>query len=580
MYSQETSFGTTCYSSAVTATVNFVDVAVPAPLATNIVLCDPLRANLTTYQPDAASGTTLEWHTVASSPSGGTLVSPATSVGTVGATNTYYLYAKSTSLGCYSNASVAVTVTINPRPTASVTSSSAAVCSPSTVDLMNSIVSPVGTSTYQWFTSRTNPAPANMVENPYSVATAGKYYLFVTDNNNCRSLATDSVTITVNTSPTLSVAATGPICEGTGATFTATASGSPTYQWYMLNTSTNVVTTLTNTSPYSGVTSNQLSISNTTGLGSNLYYVTATTSGCSTTSDYAALQLMENTVTTTTYPTNKVVTTLPSGATFTYQANTANVDYYWQVYNGSFWRNIGTTGNDPVLYANYTTNRLEVLTVNDTMNNFKYRCQAGNSCDTAMGFATLNTPISLNLDMFQLTAQSSEAWVKLTWLAAGEDEISYYIPQYSVDGKQFQDYGAVSKKTVSGMNSYTLTIAREKGKTVYYRIVAVGLNGVGEFSNRVVVGADPTAQLALSPNPVWVNANKAEFTLHYSRDCELLLKIYGADGKLLLAKNTMLSNGKAIVDMKSIVQNQSLLFIRTEMPETGEIKAFKLLILH
>lgn len=130
------------------------------------------------------------------------------------------------------------------------------------------------------------------------------------------------------------------------------------------------------------------------------------------------------------------------------------------------------------------------------------------------------------------------------------------------------------------MNSYTLTIARERGKTVYYRIVAVGINGIGEYSNSVVVGADPTAQLALSPNPVWVNANKAEFTLHYSRDCELLLKIYGADGKLLLAKNTMLSNGKAIVDMKSIVQNQSLLFIHTEMPETGEIKAFKLLILH
>jgi len=69
-------------------------------------VCPLTTADLTTLQPAAVPGQTFEWHTVASNPTAGTIVSQPTQV----PAGTYYLYAKSV---CYSPASAATTVTIS-----------------------------------------------------------------------------------------------------------------------------------------------------------------------------------------------------------------------------------------------------------------------------------------------------------------------------------------------------------------------------------------------------------------------------------------------------------------------------------
>lgn len=567
---------TLCFSTAATATITFVSVAKPTPLSNNIVLCDPLRANLTTYEPEAASGTTFEWHTVSSSPNAGTRVNPATSVGTVGATNTYYLYAKSTAVGCYSPASDAVSVTINASPSPTVSSGTASVCSPGTVDLMALINSPSATSTYQWFTSNTNPAPANMIENPYAVAVSGTYYLYETNSNTCRTETPTSVVVTVNSSPTLSVANTTSICEGTADTLFATASGSPTYQWYMVNTSTNAVTTLSNTSPYDGVTTSQLKISNTTGLGSNLYYVTATASGCSTTSDYAALQLKENTVTTTIRPRDTVISSLPAGATFKYTANTSNVDYYWQVYNGVIWRTIGTSGDDPTLYANYTTNTLEVLTVADSMNNFKFRCQSGNSCDTAFGIATLNTPTSLPVSGVMLQAHREQNNLKLRWVAFSEQDVASYDVQYASDAVNFRNID----KVVVASPSFTTKEYNVLTRPIpgYYRIQANGnIPDDRAFSNTVYFNDRELIKTGLHPNPA-VSGEVAVNMTGLVSEMPAEVSIFSVEGRLLQKTTMVLKNGNNNLKLNAAVQERPLVLVRIHQPEIGEMLHTKLMI--
>ena len=77
------------------------------------------------------------------------------------------------------------------------------------------------------------------------------------------------------------------VCSGTSTTFTAAASNAPTYQW-QVNTGGGF-TNLSNTAPYSGVTTGTLSISNVSGFNGYQYRCIATNSNGSATSNAATL---------------------------------------------------------------------------------------------------------------------------------------------------------------------------------------------------------------------------------------------------------------------------------------------------
>lgn len=75
--------------------------------------------------------------------------------------------------------------------------------------------------------------------------------------------------ITITTQP---VAAT--VCEGLTATFTTLGTNNPniTYQWQIYNPFNGMVTNLTNTGPYSGTTTVNLSVNTTGNVGGGVYY--------------------------------------------------------------------------------------------------------------------------------------------------------------------------------------------------------------------------------------------------------------------------------------------------------------------
>jgi gliding motility-associated-like protein len=120
--------------------------------------------------------------------------------------------------GC--TAKDSVTVTVNPLPTVTV-SADTAICKGEKVTLNAS-----GGSIYSW-----TPATGLNVTNTASViaspTTTTKYTVTVTDAKSCT--AKDSVLLTVNPLPTLTVSADTSICIGEKVTLTAT--GANTYSW-------------------------------------------------------------------------------------------------------------------------------------------------------------------------------------------------------------------------------------------------------------------------------------------------------------------------------------------------------------
>ncbi len=113
-----------------------------------------------------------------------------------------------------------LTILVNPKPTVTITASSATVCAGSTVTLSAT----AGLSTYSWFPCSSGCNTNTLVYT--AVAGSNTYSINVTGTNGCTNTAVK--TITAVASPTLSVNSAS-ICSGNTATLTA--SGASAYTW-------------------------------------------------------------------------------------------------------------------------------------------------------------------------------------------------------------------------------------------------------------------------------------------------------------------------------------------------------------
>ncbi len=145
---------------------------------------------------------------------------------------TTYIVTVTASGGCVSTARA--TVTVNSRPTASVSGGSSVCLGSSTT------VTASGGGTYLWSTGATTAA--------ITVAPSVNTTYTVTVTNLAGCTATAARTITVNTLPTPSVTGTNTICNGQSTTLTA--SGGVSYLWNTAATTASITVSPTTTTTY------------------------------------------------------------------------------------------------------------------------------------------------------------------------------------------------------------------------------------------------------------------------------------------------------------------------------------------
>jgi hypothetical protein len=253
--------------------------------------------------------------------------------------------------GCSATSAVK-TITINPLPTATITSPSNNFCAGGSVVLTSS----TGAS-YKWFNGTTQVGTAVS----YTATAAGNYTVQVTNASGCS--ATSAVkTITINPLPTATITSpSNSFCAGGSVVLTSSASAS--YKWF--NGTTLVGTTATYTA-------------NTAG---NYTVQVTNASGCSTTSAVKTITISALPNATITSPSNNfcaggsVVLTSSAGASYkwfngttqvgtaaTYAATTAG-NYTVQVTNAS-----GCSATSAV--KTITVNPLPTATITSPSNNF------------------------------------------------------------------------------------------------------------------------------------------------------------------------------------------------------------------
>ncbi len=187
------------------------------------------------------SGTTYNWTVVQSgvtgsaNGSGANIAQTLTNIGTIAGTATYTVTPAANSC---SGTPVAVVVTVNPKPAATATPSTQAICSGGTTSI--ALSSGVSGTTYNWIvvqsgvTGASAGSGANIAHTlTNSGSAAGTATYTVTPTATTCSGTPVAVVVTVNPKPSVTITPSNPadICAGDSVLLSATTGSGYTYQW-------------------------------------------------------------------------------------------------------------------------------------------------------------------------------------------------------------------------------------------------------------------------------------------------------------------------------------------------------------
>lgn len=259
------------------------------------------------------------------------------------------------------------------------------------------------------------------------------------------------------------------VCGGSNTQFSFTHTfSSPTFQWQIWDG--NSFVNITNSAIYSGVTTDELSVSGATVSGT--FQCEIIDNAVSHFTDPVDLIILASTGITSN-PSNQTAC-IGSSASFTVSASGFNPSYQWQWNSGSGWTDISSGGSSPA-YSNYTTATLTLTGVSSSIANYQYRCvvtgcgivnsspasltvqtlptitvQATTSIvclGSSTSFTISATGTSIN---YQWQVNSSGTWADISSAGSGPSYSGFNSPSLSLTGVQTSNNGNQYRCIVSG----------------------------------------------------------------------------------------------------------------------------------
>ncbi|WP_165501395.1 beta strand repeat-containing protein, partial [Pedobacter psychrodurus] len=265
--------------SATRASITVTITATPAPTANNQTFCEISNATVANL---AATGTAVKWYTQAT---GGTALASTTAL----SNGTYYASQTLNSCESATRASITVTITATPAPTAN----NQTFCEISNATVANLAATGTAVKWYTQATGGTALASTTALSN-------GTYYASQTLNS-CESATRASITVTITATPA-PTANNQTFCEISNATVANLAATGTAVKWYTQAT---------------GGTA----LASTTALSNGTYYASQTLNSCESAT--------RSQITVTIYPTPKGFNdarTLDCAGSFSYDIQTSNIN--------------------------------------------------------------------------------------------------------------------------------------------------------------------------------------------------------------------------------------------------------------
>jgi Secretion system C-terminal sorting domain len=420
---------------------------------------------------------------------------------------------------CGSTTSNPATLTVNVAPAVTTNPTSQSVCSGSAVSF-TAAGTGTPTPTYQWQVSTAAvPAFTNIAgatNATYTIASTvlgdnGNQYRCVLSNV-CGSVNTTAATLTVNSSITVS---TNPVaqtvCEATNISFTVAAAGSGlSYQWQVSTDGGANYNNVAVGAPYSGITTNTLTITGVPPTFNNNRYRCVISNGVCTPGISTGALLTVNTFPSIGTQPQNVTICEGAGATFSVAATTGvgSLTYQWQ---------LSTNGGST--YANIsgaTTSSFAQASVPVGQNGYRFRVIVTAGCGSVTSNAAILTVNAYPVISFSPTP--------IVCLSDGAVSLSA-----SPSG------GAFSGAGVSG-STFTPSVAGVGIKTVTYTVSNAGCQSV--LSRTIQVNECAERHLTLEQFPavlVYPVPNNGSFNIRLNTDLytKLNIKIYNSQGQLM-----------------------------------------------
>lgn len=374
--------------------------------------------------------------------------------------------------------------------------------------------------TYQWqvstnsgstWTSLVSGAPYSGVTGNTLLITGGTASL---NGNQYRCIATNSVasvassvaTLTVQFLPSFTTQPNNQFAStGGNASFTAAANGNPavTYQWQISTTAGgSTFTNLTNTSPYSGVTTGALSISGAASALNNFRYRCVATNSVGSTNSNAAVLTVGNVAPAIT--ANPANLTLPAdtNGSFTVAASGGPAPtFQWQVSSdsGTTWTNL----TDLAPYSGSATAVLTITAAPTTINGYWYRCVATNSVGSAISASATLTVTTLapsfTTSPANTTTPNGSNGV-FTAVAAGNPTPTLQWYESTDGGTTFSPLSNTAP--YSGVTTGSLTLAAVTGAFNNYQYRCVATNAAGTATSTAATLSIGNVAPAFSTQPL------------------------------------------------------------------------------
>jgi gliding motility-associated-like protein len=396
------------------------------------------------------------------------------------AITTSYSVTGTSTAGCAATNTAVAVVTVSNSLSVGITGS-ANICSGNSATLTGT-----GATTYSWSTSATT---ASVSVSPLSNTTYTVYGVTGTCSNNA------VVTVTVNTTPTISIAGTNTMCVGANVTYTA--SGANTYSW---NTGA-----LTSTLTQSPATNTNYTVTGTSG------------AGCSATASVitSVFVLPTITVNSGSVCVGQVFTITPSGAnTYTYSGGSATVSPISSSnYSVTGTSTAGCLGS--AVISSVTVNATPTISANSGSicagGSFVIVPSGAASYVFSGGSATVNPAVTTT---YSVTGTSSLGCAASNTALSTVSVIANPVLTITASSASVC-LGNSSTLTVSGANSYTWQTGVNTNSINVTPVLATSYSVIGASAVGCINTASQT--IGLFPNPtITISSSSASVCIGFS----------------------------------------------------------------
>ena len=153
------------------------------------------------------------------------------------------------------------------------------------------------------------------------------------------------------------------------------------------------------------------------------------------------------------------------------------------------------------------------------------------AADLAQTFYVSSSSATLPVTWLDFTVSQQGEQYTWNWTVALEENIAYYLPQYSVDGTNFLSAGKLTQLNAS--HAYQFTAAIAQTGTILFRVLEVDLDGKKLYSATRSLLSAGNGTFSLYPSPA---TDAINFQLPYVDGGSILVEITDSRGRIMLRR--------------------------------------------